>query len=266
MGSGQDKKAAAPEAMRPGDALDLPVEHLRRAFELSPGNVGLARLLSDALEAAGDTGEAMAVLEKASKSAPADVDLLVELGYARLANGDVAQARKAFERAVSLRPRDPVVRRPLAQIYDSAGDKALAAETLAGIPPEEAAAPVLVDLSLLYLALERYDDAAEVFRRLTAAAPDHALAAQHGLTYCMLKSGNWRGALDVALGTIRLDRFDLTTDFLAYAKDRLFSRVPDAERVEADLRARLLAELGELAELPGSGATGDRREEDTPGV
>jgi Flp pilus assembly protein TadD len=261
-----EKTKAAPDALRPGDALDLPVEHLRRAFELSPGNVGLARLLSDALEAAGDTGEAMAVLEKASKSAPGDVDLLVELGYARLANGDAGQARKAFERALSQRPGDAGVRRPLAQIYQSAGERALAAETLAGIPPEDAGPRDLGDLAVLYLDLERFEDAAAVFRRMMAGDPDHPLPAQHGLTFCMIKARNWRAALDVALATIKLDRFDLTTDFLAYAKDRLFSRVPDAERVEGELRQRLIAELREHADQHAVEDVGEPREEDTPGV
>jgi Flp pilus assembly protein TadD len=264
--NGETRNDVAGDALRPGDALEVPAEHLRRAFELSPGNVGLARLLSDVLESAGEPQEALAVLEKASKHAPADAELLVELGYARLSNGDAAQARKAFERALSLRPRDILVRRPLAQIYESMGDAALAAETLAAIPQETASARLLGDLAILYLNLDRYQDAAGVFRRLQATDPDHVLLAQHGLTFCMIKSQNWRGALDVALETIKLDRFDLTTNFLAYAKDRLFSRVPDAERVEADLRERLIAELREHAEQHEEDEAVGRREEGIPGV
>jgi Flp pilus assembly protein TadD len=259
------RKPAAPESLRPGDALEVPAEHLRRAFELSPGNVGLARLLSDALQAAGEPQEALGVLEKASKSAPADADLLVELGYARLANGSAAEARKGFERALALRPRDILIRRPLAQIYESMGDKALAAETLAAVAPESASPRLLGDLAILYLGLARFDDAAAVFRRLLSIDPDHGLVAQHGLTFCMIKSQNWRGALGVALDTIKLDRYDLTTNFLAYAKDRLFSRVPEAERVEGDLGDRLIAELREHAELHGDDEAAGR-EEGMPGV
>jgi Flp pilus assembly protein TadD len=264
--NGETRNDAAVDAMRPGDALDVPAEHLRRAFELSPGNVGLARLLSDALQAAGEPEEALAVLEKASKSAPGDAELLVELGYARLANGNAAEARKGFERALSLRPRDLLILRPLAQIYESTGDAALAAETLAAVPPEGASPRLLGDLAVLYLNLGRHEDAAGVFRRLLATDPDHGLLAQHGLTFCMIKGRNWRGALDVALQTIKLDRFDLTTDFLAYAKDRLFSRVPDAEGVESGLHDRLIAELREHAEMHGEDEAMGRREEGMPGV
>lgn len=264
--NGETRNAAATDAFRPGDALEVPAEHLRRAFELSPTNVGLARLLSDVLEAAGEPQEALKVLETASKHAPTDAELLLELGYARLANGDAAQARKAFERALSLRPRDILIRQPLAQIYESMGETGLAAETLAAIPQDDATPRLLGDLAILFLNLERYPDAAETFRRLMATDPDHGLVAQHGLTFCMIKSQNWRGALDVALETIKLDRFDLTTNFLAYAKDRLFSRVPDAERVETELRERLIAELREHAELHGEDEAVERREEGIPGV
>lgn len=264
--NGETRNDVSADALRPGDALEVPDEHLRRAFELSPGNVALARLLSDTLQAAGEPQEALAVLEKASKNAPADAELLVDLGYARLASGDAAQARKGFERALSLRPRDLLIRRPLAQIYESMGDTALAAETLAAVPQENASPRLLGDLAILYLNLARYQDAAGVFRRLLAMDPDHRLLAQHGLTFCMIKSQNWRGALDVALETIKLDRFDLTTNFLAYAKDRLFSRVSDAEGVEADLHERLIAELREHAEMHAEDETVGRREEGMTGV
>jgi Flp pilus assembly protein TadD len=266
LGPNGETREGASDAFPSADALDVPVEHLRRAFELSPGNVGLARLLSDALQAAGDPREALAVLDKAAKHAPADAELLVELAYAHLADGNAAQARKGFERALSLRPRDILIRWPLAQIYESMGDTALAAETLAAVPPEDASPRLLGELAILYLNLERYQDAAGVFRRFLAADPEHGLLAQHGLTFCMIKSQNWRGALDVALATIKLDRFDLTTNFLAYAKDRLFSRVPDAEKVESDLRERLVAELTEHAELHGEDEARGGREEGTPGV
>ena len=264
--NGETRNDAAADALRPGDALEVPAEHLRRAFELSPGNVGLARLLSDTLQAAGEPREALAVLETASKNAPADAELLVEVGYARLANGNAAEARKGFERALSLRPRDLRIRRPLAQIYESMGDTALAAETLAAVPQESASPRLLGDLAILYLSLGRHEDAAGVFRRLLASDADHALVAQHGLTFCLIKSRNWRGALDVALETIKLDRFDLTTNFLAYAKDRLFSRVPDVEQVESDLRDRLVAELREHAEMHGENEAQGRGEEGIPGV
>jgi hypothetical protein len=104
---------------------------------------------------------------------------------------------------------------------------------------------VLGDLARLYLGLKRYAEAEEACDALRRSDPEHALLAQHGMTLCRIKRGDWRGALDVALNATRLDRFDLTTAFLSYATDRLFRRVPDAEPREADLTERFLAELRE---------------------
>jgi hypothetical protein len=55
----------------------------------------------------------------------------------------------------------------------------------------------------------------------------------------------------MALTATRLDRFDLTTAFLAYARDRLFARVPDAAQREAELCERFLAELKEHQDQHG---------------
>jgi tetratricopeptide (TPR) repeat protein len=228
-----------------GGAHDEGLAELRRAAELRPGDADSARRLSDALEERGDLKGAVAALERVAGGATRDADLLLDLGYARLNAGDTAGARGAFERALALRPADPVIRRPLAQIYESLGKPKQAAETLAAIPGAAASPRVLGDLARLYLGLKRYPEAEAACRALGSRDPDHALLAQHGATLCRIKRGDWRGALDVALTATRLDRFDLTTEFLAYAKDRLFYRVPDAERREAALTARFLAELRE---------------------
>ena len=227
----------------------MATRHLRRAAELAPRDAGIARRLSDTLEGAGEPKEARVALERAARNAGRDADLLVDLGYARLSDGDNAGARRAFERARALRPLDSLIRRPLAQIYETLGKPALAAEALAAIPTQDASPRVLGDLARLYLSLRRYREAEEACAGLKAHDPEHALLAQHGLTLCRIKRGDWRGALDVALTATRLDRFDLTTAFLAYAKDRLFGRVPDAARREAELEERFLAELREHEEL-----------------
>jgi tetratricopeptide (TPR) repeat protein len=240
--------------------------HVGRKGAAKPASdVAAARRLGDELEERGDPGGAAAVLEKAAGRATGDIDLLVDLGYARLTAGDPAGARDAFERALALRPGDSLIRRPLAQIYESLRKPAQAAAALAAIPPEAATPRVLGDLARLYLGLKRYREAEETCRALVTSDPDHALLAQHGVTLCRIKRGDWRGALDVALTATRLDRFDLTTAFLAYAKDRLFHRVPDAERREAELTERFLAELREHDEAhagdEGSGAAGTGMEE-----
>jgi len=208
-------------------------------------DVEAARRMGAALEERGEAGKAAALLAKAAGRATHDAGLLMDLGYARLAAGDAAGARQAFEKALVLRPADPLIRRPLAQIYESLGKPAQAAAALAAIPPGGASPRVLGDLARLYLGLKRYRQAEEACAALQGIDPEHALLAQHGMTLCRIKQGDWRGALDVALSATRLDRYDLTTAFLAYAKDRLFRSVPDAPGREAELLARFLAELRE---------------------
>jgi len=208
-------------------------------------DVAAARRMGDALEARGETEKAAAVLAKAAGRATRDAGLLMDLGYARLAAGDGAGARQALERAMVLRPADALIRRPLAQIYESLGKPAEAAAALAAISPEHASPRVLGDLVRLYLGLKRYKAAEQACVALQKIDPEHTLLAQHGMTLCRIKQGDWRGALDVALSATRLDRYDLTTAFLAYAKDRLFRSVPDAAPREAELLARFLAELRE---------------------
>jgi tetratricopeptide (TPR) repeat protein len=216
-----------------------------RAGSTRNDDAGIAKRLRAALDEGGDLREAAALLKSIARSKTQDADLLVDLGYAQLAEGDKVAARHAFERALAVRPGDSAIRRPLAQIYESTGKPALAAKTLAAIPRESASPRVLGDVIRLYFGLKRYAEAGEACAALEANDREHALLAQHGLTLSRIKRGDWRGALDVALSATRLDRFDLTTAFLAYAKDRLFTRVPDAERREADLEERFFAELRE---------------------
>jgi tetratricopeptide (TPR) repeat protein len=265
--SAESAYAVGLQALRTGEARELEsaADLLRAALEAAPGNARLARVLGNVLEAAGEPEQALAVLERAFKRSSGDADLLVELGYARLTMGETDAARKAFERALPLRPRDALIRQPLARIYELRGNTARAAETLAGIPQESFPPRLLGDLARLYLGLGRHREAEGVFRSLAAADPEHTLLAWHGTTWCLIKQGNWRGALEAALQATRLDRFDLTTALLAYAKDRLFTRVPDAAQREAELSERFLAELKEHEQLhaedeaPVAGAAGAAR-------
>jgi Flp pilus assembly protein TadD len=213
--------------------------------------MAIIRQLGEALSADGAFAEAITVLEEAARLHPEDADTLVDLGYVYLAAGDPAGARAALERAARARPGDPAIQRALGEVYEAAGDPGRAADAYAAagaaLSPRTAN-----DLARLYLQLERYADAEAVFRRMRATDPDGQLVAQHGLTWCRIKQRDWRGAFDTALGATRLDRYGLTTAFLAYARDQLFGRAPDAAAREADLAERFAAELREHYELQGA--------------
>ncbi len=88
------------------------------------------------------------------------------------------------------------------------------------------------------------------------------MLAVHGQCWCRIRKGDWRGALDAALGATRRDRYELTTAFLAYAKDRLFSHPADAARREAELGERLRAELRQHADLHSSDTSEEEQDGD----
>ncbi|HEX5502539.1 MAG TPA: tetratricopeptide repeat protein [Thermomicrobiales bacterium] len=222
--------------------------HYRRAADLAPDDLAITRQLAETLSAAGAFPEAIRVLEDAAGRHPEDADTLVDLGYIHAASGDPAGARAALERAARARPGDAAIQRALGEVYEAAGEPARAANAYAAAG-ETLAPRTANDLARLYLQLERYPEAEAVFRRLRATDPDGQLVAQHGLTWCRIKEQDWRGAFDTALGATRLDRYGLTTAFLAYARDRLFGRAPDAAAREADLAERFAAELREHYEL-----------------
>lgn len=208
----------------------------------------------EALEG-GDFDAAAAHFRRASELAPEDASVLVDLGFVRLMNGDGTGARAALEQAAGLRPDDDGIRIALAQVYEALGEPDRAADVLAGVSPDALTPRVLSDQARLYVQTERWAEAEAAFRALPALDPASELLAQHGRSWCRIRRKDWRGALDVALGAARLDRYDLTTAFLAYAKDRLFANPPDAEAREAALGERLHAEMAEYAELfSGGGA------------
>jgi 8-oxo-dGTP pyrophosphatase MutT (NUDIX family) len=111
----------------------------------------------------------------------------------------------------------------------------LAAATFGVVAQALPTEPVLLDLARVNLSLGRYSEAEAAFRRLAELDPDRDLLAQHGRIWCRIKRRDWRGALQFALYVAKADRYDLTTALLAYAKDRLFTRVSDADAAAREL-------------------------------
>ena len=208
---------------------------------LAPGDGAIARVLGEALAANGASREARAVIEEAARRAPRDADILVDLAFLCLLDRDWLAAREAIERAAACAPGSHDVLLAQARVYEALGEAALAATS---------SPAVLGDLVRLFLTADRYPEAEAAFRKLQAIDPEHALFAQHGRIWCRIQAGDWRSALELAVSATHADRYELTTELLAYARDRLFTQVPDAEIVarEAALRERLLLAVREHAE------------------
>lgn len=251
--AGDDASCAALRAAIASEEGDFDGElaHLRQAARLAPDDVAIARQLGEALVAGGVMGEAVTVLSAAARRNASDADLLVDLAYAQAMTGDRAAARQTIEQAALLQPDYAAVRIAQARIYEALGDLDRAAATLATVAEPGLDAGTLTDLARLCLQQERYAEADAALRRLAAADPDHDLVALHGRIWCQIRRGDWRSALELSLRATRIDRYDLTTALLAYARDRLFTRLPadDIARRERELGARVLHELHEQSEL-----------------
>jgi hypothetical protein len=151
------------------------------------------------------------------------------------------------------------VARAQARIYDALGEHALAVAAARRLTAMETSPAVLIEAARLCLQARQFKDAEAVFRRLQTVDPDHFVVAQHGLIWCRLGRGDWRGALELAVGATHADRFDLTTELLAYARDRLFTRMPPDEIAarEAALGEQLMISLRQHAELHREDDTAD---------
>jgi len=228
--------------------------HFRTAMRLSPREKGFARQFVEFLQTAGRLNEAVALLEDLTRKDPPEADLLIDLGYVRLANGDRTGARKAVERAAALQRDNKAIQYSLAQMYAAIGQPAQAAKVLSEEFGDQASPRVLNELAGLLLHLERYDQAELTFRALGKRDSTAELMVDHGIIWSRIRRSDWRGALDVALNATRLDRHGVTTQFLTYAKDRLFRRPPNAPEREAELLQHLRDQMREYAELHASEA------------
>ena len=228
--------------------------HFRTAMRLSPREKGFARQFVEFLQTAGRLNEAVALLEDLTRKDPPEADLLIDLGYVRLASGDRIGARKAVERAAALQRDNKAIQYSLAQMYAAIGQPAQAAKVLSEKFGDQASPRVLNELAGLLLHLERYDEAELTFRALGKRDSTAELMVDHGIIWSRIRRSDWRGALDVALNATRLDRHGVTTQFLTYAKDRLFRQPPNAPEREVELLQHLRDEMREYAELHASEA------------
>jgi Flp pilus assembly protein TadD len=227
-------------------------KHFRTAMRLSPREKGFTRQFVEFLQTAGRLNEAVELLEDLTRKDAPEADLLVDLGYVRLANGDRTGARKAMERAAALQPENRAILYSLAQMYAATGQPAQAAKILSEKFGEQASPRLLNELAGLLLHLERYDQAELTFRALGKRDATAELMVAHGIIWSRIRRSDWRGALDVALSATRLDRHGVTTQFLTYAKDRLFRQPPNASEREAELLLHLRDEMQEYTELHAS--------------
>lgn len=245
-----DPLAAGEQALAAGDFTEA-LTHLQAAIAADPTDVSRQRLLVEAQLSAGDLSGARQTYAAIHAAGGADAALLVDLAHLYQLADDAAGARSAIEQAAQLAPDNSAIQLAQAQLYESQGDLAAAVPLYEALAAQYPTAATQLELARCLLALGRFRAADRAFRTLGRIDQDAELLARHGRIWCQVQLGDWRTALEQALGAARADRYDLTTALLAYARDRLFTRLPQEEITarEAALASRFQAVLQEQREV-----------------
>ncbi len=155
------------------DRASVARRYAEQLHAFAPDTPGVAELLAEALEAAGDPARAAAVIESALESAPGQVSLLARLGMAYFEMGDAAAA-------------EPVLR----QVAEAAG----------GMPAARAT------LARLLVGQNRFDEAESQYRMALDAVPSYGEAAV-GLADLFAETGRFDDAVDVLAGFLGADPY-----------------------------------------------------------
>lgn len=150
--------------------LELWQEALDRLKDLTVGDPGTLALEALLREKTGDQVVALRTMREAARLRPS-WQMLRELGMMEYRNGDVPAARASLEAARELVPEHLVVLSELAQIELLSGDPHRAVAHYEALVEQSPGVGHLANLGVSYFLLERYADAAPVFRRALQKAP-----------------------------------------------------------------------------------------------
>jgi tetratricopeptide (TPR) repeat protein len=231
------------------------VAFARRLVDAAPDNPDAAKALVQALNAAGQTQEALQTAVEAAHKHPDTA------AFAQLAAGtlkDAKQPDRAMEeciRFLSRHPEDAGAQLTLAQLQIGAGRPEDAAATLKKVeaPGVKAAPQALEAVVRGYLQLKRYAEAEAVGRRLCEAAPDSAAAWLACATVYELQ-GDAAQEKAIALYREALSRPLRPLAVRAILQNNLAYRLASKALANPSEADRLLAEAETRADL----ATGDR--------
>jgi tetratricopeptide (TPR) repeat protein len=200
--------------------LDDATDYLRQVVKLAPDDSTAWQDLGTALR-------------------PDDVTALVNLGHTVHAMGQTDEAISYLSQATQREPGNLTALRGLGEMNRQAGRLPAALDSAMQIvrgQPDDVLATL--DIADLNLALGNWDEAVAAFSRLRSidAESGHEVYAYHGLIEVELQRQRWRRALDLAIDTTRVDRYDLTTQLLAFIVAQVFgeSDRPAPTRAEVD--------------------------------
>jgi tetratricopeptide (TPR) repeat protein len=225
--------------------LDDATEYFRQAVKLVPDDLAAWQDLGTALVDEGNMPEAAAAFRQVIRLQPDDVTSLVNLGHTVYALGQTDEAISHLSRAAQCEPGNLTALRSLAWMYRHAGqlEAALdvATQIARGQPDDVLAA---IDIADMNLALGKWDEAVAGFSRLRSidAESGHEVFAYHGMIEAELQRERWRRALDLVIDTTRVDRYDLTTQLLAFIVAQVFGESDRPAPTRAEVEAALAEE------------------------
>jgi cytochrome c-type biogenesis protein CcmH/NrfG len=219
--------------------LDDATDYLRQVVKLAPDDSTAWQDLGTALVDEGNMPEAAEAFRQVIRLRPDDVTALVNLGHTVHAMGQTDEAISYLSQATQREPGNLTALRGLGEMNRQAGRLPAALDSAMQIvrgQPDDVLATL--DIADLNLALGNWDEAVAAFSRLRSidAESGHEVYAYHGLIEVELQRQRWRRALDLAIDTTRVDRYDLTTQLLAFIVAQVFgeSDRPAPTRAEVD--------------------------------
>lgn len=198
------------------------VEKATRALNLSPGTIGLLNLLAKALLRAGDSANALRVLERAQVLSPMNVERLCLIAQVSAEAGDEERAEASLDKARSLDPlRSEVLAHDASKALEC-GDSQVARAALARVPNLDG---LLASLNNKAVALSRSgkrDSSIQLYRDLAACLPEGRRYLKEVVTYNLalayVRDGNLPQALECLSNDVGSEGFE--TDFTPAARDR----------------------------------------------
>lgn len=226
------------------DSADA-TEYLGRLVALAPEDVDAQLDLGRALVGDGRLSEAAQAFRQVLAARAGDVTALVNLAHVSYALGEKEDARTLLTEAVHSNPVDAAARRSLVEMLMAFGEVEAALDVLRAAPEPLEDLLDLLNLADLHLAVGAFDAALAVYQRLRELDEPHELYAWHGMIEVEIRRERWRRALDLAIQATRLDRYDLTTELLAYVARRLFGDGDRPGHAWQDLQSLLASERAE---------------------
>ena len=225
--------------------LDDATEYLRQAVKLAPDDVAAWQDLGTALVDEGNMPEATEAFRQVIRLHPDDVTALINLGHTVYALGQTDEAISHLSRAAQCEPGNLTALRSLAWMYRHAGQLQAALDAATQIArgqPDDVLAAI--DIADLNLSLGNWDEAVAGFSRLRSidAESGHEVFAYHGMIEAELQRQRWRRALDLVIDTTRVDRYDLTTQLLAFIVAQVFGESDRPAPTRAEVEAALAEE------------------------